>query len=52
MNKLKLVGYVAVLILILNVFLFSFRLISPLVFWIVIGVGAGLVYLVVPKMKK
>lgn len=52
MDKLKLLGYVFVFILILNVVLFAFTVTNWIVFWSVLGVGILLVYVVIPRMKK
>ncbi len=54
MNKkpLKVLGYVFVFILLLNLLLFALRIISGLVFWSVIVVGAVFVYWVLPKIKR
>lgn len=52
MNKLKLLGVIGTLILIANVFLFAFRIITSLIFWIIIMIMAGLVYLVLPRIRK
>ncbi len=50
--KLKAVGVLGTLILIGNISLFAFRIITPLIFWIVIIVMAVLVYIGLPKWKK
>ncbi|MDO8655682.1 MAG: hypothetical protein Q7K45_00455 [Nanoarchaeota archaeon] len=52
MDKLKIIGVVGTLILIANVFLFAFRIITPLIFWIIIAVMAALVYVGLPKWKN
>ncbi|MBI2669488.1 hypothetical protein HYX14_06625 [Candidatus Woesearchaeota archaeon] len=44
MNKKQLLGVIGAIALVLNVILFSFLIISPLVFWMVIGVGAIIVF--------
>ncbi len=51
-RQLKIMGYFILIILVLNLLLFAFRIISGLVFWGVIVVGAALVYWVLPRMKK
>jgi len=51
-KPLKVLGYVILFILLLNLLLFAFRVISGLLFWGVIVVGAVFVYLILPKMKK
>ena len=52
MNKLKVMGIIGAIILVANVFLFAFRVITPLVFWIIIGVMAMVVYVGLPRWKK
>ncbi|HLC71608.1 MAG TPA: hypothetical protein VJI32_06355 [Candidatus Nanoarchaeia archaeon] len=52
MDKLKLLGIIGTIILVANVFLFAFRIITPLMFWIIIGVMAVFVYFGLPKLKK
>ncbi len=51
-QTLKVLGYVVVFILILNLLLFALRIISGSIFWAVIVVGAVFVYWVLPRMKK
>ena len=51
-KTLKIVGYVAIAIMVLNVGLFAFRVISPLWFWVVLVIGAVFGYLVLPKLRK
>ena len=51
-KKLKAVGYFLVFILILNLILFSFRLITWMVFWTVIIIGALFVAVVLPRVRK
>ena len=51
-QKLKAVGYFMIFILILNLILFSFRLINWMVFWAVIIIGALFVVVVLPRVKK
>ncbi len=50
--KLKAIGILGVIILVANVFLFSFRIITPLLFWIIIALMAGVAYWGVPKLKN
>ncbi|MBI4151508.1 hypothetical protein HY496_00940 [Candidatus Woesearchaeota archaeon] len=50
-TTLKVIGYAVMIILVLNLLLFAFRVISGLVFWIVIICGAVFVYFVLPKMR-
>jgi len=52
MDKLKIIGIVGTIVLVSNVFLFAFRVITPLIFWIIIGLMAALVYVGLPKVKK
>ncbi|MDO8657071.1 MAG: hypothetical protein Q7K45_07590 [Nanoarchaeota archaeon] len=52
MDRLKFLGTIGTIILVANIFLFAFRIITPLVFWIIIGVMAGLVYVGLPRWKK
>ena len=51
-STLKMIGIVLVIVLILNVFLFAFRVINWIVFWIIIALGAVFVYFILPKLKK
>ena len=51
-HLLKLTGYSLVAILILNMILFALRIISGLVFWIIIVVGAVIAYWVLPRLKN
>jgi len=51
-QKLKAIGYFMIFILILNLILFSFRLINWMVFWAVIIIGALFVVVVLPRVKK
>ncbi len=50
--KLKAVGIIGAIVLVANVALFAFRIITPLLFWMVIIVMAVLVYVGLPKLKK
>ena len=52
MDKLKAIGIIGTIILVANVFLFAFKIINPLVFWVVIGIGAIFVYFLLPKIQK
>ena len=55
MNKdqiLKLIGIVGVLFLMVNLVLFALRLISWILFWVIIILAAVLAYKVLPRMKK
>ena len=51
-SQLKLVGYFFLILLILNIVLFSFQVINWIVFWGVIIIGALFVYFVLPRLKK
>ena len=51
-NNLKIVGIVFLVILVLNIILFSFTIIGAGLFWIVILVCAVFAYFVLPKLKK
>ncbi len=51
-NKLKLVGYFVVAILILNLLLFAFGIVNWMVLWGVIAIGAIFVWKVLPWLKK
>lgn len=51
-HLLKVLGYVLIVIFILNILLFSLRIISSLIFWIVLILGAVFVYWVLPRMRK
>jgi hypothetical protein len=50
-KNLKIIGYFAVGIMVLNVILFSFRVIGWEIFWAIILLGAVFVYVVLPKLK-
>ncbi len=49
-DKKKYISYGLVVVLILNLVLFSFTVYSLMVFWIILGVGAVLAYFVKNKM--
>lgn len=51
-SQLKLMGYFFSILLVLNIVLFSFRVIDWKVFWGVIIMGAVFAYLILPKVKK
>lgn len=51
-QKLKAIGYVFLLILVLNLVLFALKLITTIVFWAIILVGALFVYKILPRLKK
>lgn len=52
MDKLKMMGIIGTIILIGNISFFAFRIITPLVFWAIIGIIAVLVYVGLPKLKR
>ena len=49
-NEKKIMSYVLVVVLVLNLVLFSFTIYSLMVFWIILAVGGVLAYLVKNKM--
>jgi len=49
---LKLIGYIVLGIMILNLVLFAFRMISATLFWVVIIIGALFAWKGVPWLKK
>ncbi|MBI4152856.1 hypothetical protein HY495_04040 [Candidatus Woesearchaeota archaeon] len=51
-RHLKIVGYVLVSVFVLNILLFSLRIISSSIFWIVLILGAGFVYWGLPRLKN
>ena len=51
-QRLKLVGYFVMIILVANLILFAFRLVNWIFFWGVIILGAVFVYKVLPKMRS
>jgi len=51
-KNLKLLGYVAIGIMVLNMIFFALQKISGLIFWIIIILGAFFVYKVLPILKK
>ncbi|MBI2151394.1 hypothetical protein HYU21_01560 [Candidatus Woesearchaeota archaeon] len=50
-KNLKIIGYVVLAILVLNMILFGMGLINWIIFWLVIASGAVLVYWGLPKMR-
>ena len=48
----KIIGIVVMLIVILNLVLFAFRVIDSTFFWVVIVLGAVFTYVVLPRLKK
>ena len=51
-KKIKIIGYIFLIILLLNLVLFAMQIISQMYFWIIIVVGAWFVYYGLPKLKK
>ena len=51
-QKLKIIGYGVFILLVLNLVLFAMQMITQIMFWIVIVVGAWFVYYGLPKLKK
>ncbi len=49
---LKVIGYIFLIILLANIILFSFRIISWQIFWLVLGMSALVVYGILPRIKK
>ena len=49
---LKLFGVLAIVFLLLNLLLFALRIITTLVFWIIIILAAVFAFKILPKMKK
>ncbi|HIG93682.1 TPA: hypothetical protein HA242_04820 [Candidatus Woesearchaeota archaeon] len=52
MNKMQLLGILGALLLIANIVLFAFKLISWILFWAIIIAAALFTYKILPKMKK
>lgn len=51
-RSLKLIGYVVLGVMLLNLVLFALRIINWMVFWGVIILGALFVYFGLPRLKK
>ena len=51
-RHLKIIGYVLVSVFVLNILLFSLRIISSGIFWIVLVLGVGFVYWGLPRIKN
>lgn len=49
---LKLIGYGVLAILILNLVMFALKIITGIIFWVVIILAALFVYKLLPKIKK
>lgn len=52
MNEVKILGIVVMIILILNLILFSFTIISSKIFWGIIIVGAIIAFKGIPYLKR
>ena len=51
-RAIKILGSVVMLIVVINLILFAFRVIDGTIFWAVIVFGAVFTYVVLPKLKK
>jgi len=51
-QRLKLIGYVVLIVLLANLFLFAFQLVNWIFFWGIIIIGAVFVWKVLPWLKK
>ena len=51
-QKLKLIGYVVLVILVANMILFAMQLVSALMFWVVIALGALFVWKGLPLLRE
>jgi hypothetical protein len=51
-NRLKLIGYVVLAVLIANLLLYAFQVVNWIFFWGVIILGAIFVYKVLPKLRE
>ena len=51
-QKLKAIGYVVLVILVLNMILFAMQLVSTLMFWIVIALGTLFVWKGLPLIRE
>jgi len=51
-QQLKWIGYIVLIILILNMILFALGIVNWIVFWGIIIAGAIFVYKVLPRMKE
>ncbi len=51
-NYLRILVFLIVLFLVLNIFLFVLKVINELLFWAIIIVAAIFAYKILPKMKK
>jgi len=51
-KNIKLLGYAALAVMILNLVLFASRKISGLIFWVVIALGALFAYKILPRIRQ
>lgn len=51
-KNLKILGYVVLGIMLLNMFLYALRKINGIVFWVVIAAGASFVYWGLPRLRE
>ena len=51
-NRLKVIGVVAVVVMVLNLVLFAFTIIPWQIFLFVVALGAGFAYWGLPRLKK
>ena len=51
-TPLKILGWIAILILVVNIIMFATGRIGNLVFWMVILIGAFVGYIVVPRLRR
>ncbi|MBW2996017.1 hypothetical protein KY332_01820 [Candidatus Woesearchaeota archaeon] len=52
MNYLKTIAIILLIVVIANLVLFSFGLITPFLFWIIILAIALIAYYIIPNLKK
>ena len=51
-KRLKLIGYLVLIVLIANMLLYAFQLVSWIFFWGIIVLGAIFIYKILPKLKE
>ena len=51
-KNLKVIGYVLIVIMVMNIILFSFRIIGWQIFLVILAGGVLFVYVILPKLKK
>ena len=51
-NSKKILAVILVIIVVLNLALFAFRIINQLLFWSIIIIAAVIAYWIMPKLKK